>query len=396
MAPKRSARLNKVGIAPALSHVEIVADRSGSMETMKEIPTQKLKELIKDQANLSETTGGRIEVSLTTFDNVSETWIENDDVKNLVDISDNRWNIMMKPRSTTRLIDTVYERAKEQDEYIKEYIRKMPTQVKNLNPIIKRTLIVYTDGLDNSSKRSARELNVLITEMQDKGTTAIFLGANQDAIVNGGMMGFNADTTMTMGSDPQRAATAMSCVNNMCRAVSSDADGSCRPSFTPLERESSAPKNSVTRDTFDSNSLGPPPPYNPRLNGNACVDGMRNQPVNNTCLYTGGSIKDQWSVMTKKFAEQNDDNFNVGLLPPPGRLTRSVANPVPDYSYEIKTNHQDNGYLLPLSLPLSSPVSRGPTPISNHSTMQNNYTMTPEEIAANALVSMAMQKATWI
>jgi hypothetical protein len=38
-------------------------------------------------------------------------------------------------------------------------------------------------------------------------------------------------------------------------------------------------------------------------------------------------------------------------------------------------------------------VSRGPTPISNHSIMQNNYTMTPEEIAANALVSMSMQKA---
>lgn len=382
MAPKRSARLNNAGIAPALSHVEIVADRSGSMETMKEIPTQKLKELIKDQANLSETTGGRIEVSLTTFDNISETWVENEDVKNVVDISDNRWNIMMKPRSTTRLIDTVYERAKAQDEYIKEYIRKMPTQVKNLNPVIKRALIVYTDGLDNSSKRSARELNVLITEMQDKGTTAIFLGANQDAIVNGGMMGFNADTTMTMGSDPQHAATAMSCVNNMCRAMSSDADGSCRPSFTPLERESSAPKNSVTRDTFDSNFLGPPPPYNPRLNGNAC-------------LSPGGSIKDQWSVMTKKFAQQNHDNFDAGLLPPPpppGRLTRSVANPVPGYSYQIKTNERDNGY----PLPLSSPVSRGQTPISNHSTMQNNYTMTPEEIAANALVSMAMQKATWI
>lgn len=380
MAPKRSARLNKAGIAPALSHVEIVADRSGSMETMKEIPTQKLKELIKDQANLSETTGGRIEVSLTTFDNVSETWVENEDVKNVVDISDNRWNIMMKPRSTTRLIDTVYERAKAQDEYIKEYIRKMPTQIKNLNPVIKRTLIVYTDGLDNSSKRSARELNVLITEMQDKGTTAIFLGANQDAIVNGGMMGFNADTTMTMGSDPQHAATAMSCVNNMCRAMSSDADGSCRPSFTPLERESSAPKNSVTHDTFDSNFLGPPPPYNPRFNGNAC-------------LSPGGSIKDQWSVMTKKFVEQNDDNSAVGLLPPPpGRLTRSVANPVPGYSYQIKTNDHDDGY----PLPLSSPVSRGQTPISNHSITQNNYTMTPEEIAANALVSMAMQKATRI
>lgn len=378
MAPKRSARLNKAGIAPALSHVEIVADRSGSMETMKEVPIQKLKELIKDQANLSETTGGRIEVSLTTFDNVSETWVENDDVKNLVDISDNRWNIMMKPRSTTRLIDTVYERSKAQDEYIKEYIKKMPTQIKNLNPVIKRTLIVYTDGLDNSSKRSARELNVLITEMQEKGATAIFLGANQDAIVNGGMMGFNADTTMTMGSDPQHAATAMSYVNNMCRAVSSDADGSCRPSFTKLERESSVPKNSVINDTFDSNFLGSPPPYNPRINGNACVS-------------PGGSIKEQWRVMAKKFAEQNDDNFDVGLLPPPppGRLTRSVANPVPDYSYIIQTNHQDDGY----PLPLSSPVSRGPTPISNHSIMQNNYTMTPEEIAANALVSMSMQKA---
>ena len=68
---KRSARLNKSGTAPALSHLEFVGDRSGSMVSMGNVPTQKAKELIQDQLNLSETTGGCIEMSITTFDSIS-------------------------------------------------------------------------------------------------------------------------------------------------------------------------------------------------------------------------------------------------------------------------------------------------------------------------------------
>ena len=259
---KRSARLNKSGTAPALSHLEFVGDRSGSMVSMGNVPTQKAKELIQDQLNLSETTGGCIEMSITTFDSISETWYENTDVKELANITPVQWKKMMQPRNRTRLIDTIYERATAQDNYIKRYLEKLPKEVKELNPVVKRTLIVITDGFDNDSERSAEELKVLITELQEDGVTAIFLGANQDAIVSGGNMGFAVDTTMTMGSDPEHAEKAMGYVNSMCRAVSSDADGSARPCFTPLERVNSAPSNGI----FDSSILGPPPPFTPQLN----------------------------------------------------------------------------------------------------------------------------------
>lgn len=370
MTPKRSARLKKAGVSPVLSHLEIVADRSGSMESMKNVPIQKLKELIKEQSELSLTIGSRIELSLTTFDNVSETWYENEDVKELVDISDEKWKNMMNPRNTTRMIDTIYERAKAQNDYIKEYIRKLSSQVKKLNPVIKSTLIVYTDGLDNISKRSARELSVLLTELQDKGLTAIFLGANQDAVTNGVNMGFDANTTMTIGSTPEHAGTAMNYVNNMCRALSSDGDGTCRPSFSKKERESSKPLNYVSEEVFNSEK-----------DSNV-----------SSIYYTGGSIRDQWNIMAKNFINQNAKDYDINILPPepPERLSRSVANPIPKYSNKTEENFIDNGY----PFPLSSPVSRTTTPILNHSIFKNNNNIiTQEEIAANTLVSMAMKKA---
>tara|TARA_B100001027_G_C16245335_1_gene321561 strand:- start:90 stop:1217 length:1128 start_codon:yes stop_codon:yes gene_type:complete len=373
MIQKRSNRLKKAGTSPVLSHLEIVADRSGSMQSMKNVPIQKLKELIKEQTELSLTMDNKIELSLTTFDNVSVTWYENKDVKELVDISDEKWKNMMNPPSTKRMIDTIYERAKAQSDYIKEYIRNLPLEVKKLNPVIKSTLIVYTDGLDNISKRSSRELNVLLTELQDKGMTAIFLGANQDAIMNGVSMGFNENTTMTIGSSPEHTGKAMSYVNNMCRALSSDGDGTCRPSFSKKERESSKPLNYVSEEVYNSEKS------------------EKNNEIS-SIYYTGECIKDQWNIMKKKFVNQNDKNFNIDILPPPPseRLSRSVVNPVPKYSNVVKEKFIDNGY----PFPLSSPVSRTSTPILNHSILKNNNNIiTPEEIAANSLVSMAMKKA---
>lgn len=191
--------------------------------------------------------------------------------------------------------------------------------------------------------------------------------------MNGVNMGFNENTTMTIGSSPEHTGKAMSYVNNMCRALSSDGDGTCSPSFSKKEQESSKPLNYVSEEVYNSEKSE-----------------KKNQI--SSIYYTGECIKDQWNIMTKKFINQNDKNFNIDILPPPPseRLSRSVVNPVPKYSNVVEEKFIDNGY----PYPLSSPVSRTSTPILNHSILKNNNNIiTPEEIAANSLVSMTMKKA---
>ena len=116
---RRSSKRAKVANIPLLSHFQVIADRSGSMKDMGEIPVEKLKKLIEEQKEISNKTGGIIEMSITTFDSQIENWYENVNVKDL-EISETKWDEMMRPRGSTRLIDAIIERVLVQKKNIKK------------------------------------------------------------------------------------------------------------------------------------------------------------------------------------------------------------------------------------------------------------------------------------
>lgn len=247
---------------PLLVHIEVVSDRSGSMHTMKNTPTVKLKELIEDQINISKETGGDIQMSITSFDDISETYYENIDVIKLKEISDEMWCSMMNPRGSTRLIDTVLERIESQEKYVNNYEKSLSKEVKNLNPEIKRMLVVLTDGKDNNSKHKEGDLNIKLKKLRENGLIAIFLGANQDAIKSGNIYGFSQDTSLTIGSDYLTCSRGMGYVNNLCRSVSSGESSSCPLRFTEIERMNSV---SICEVIKEEDILPPPPPLPPKF-----------------------------------------------------------------------------------------------------------------------------------
>ena len=67
--------------------------------------------------------------------------------------------------------------------------------------------------------------------------TAVFLAANiGDAEIVGQQMGFDADTSLTIGNTPQFASVGMNHANSLLRAVSG---GAAPPPFTHSMRQSS-------------------------------------------------------------------------------------------------------------------------------------------------------------
>ena len=272
MAVRRSARKSneKASIAPLMTHFEVLVDRSGSMESMKQngvyTPIEKMKEMIADQINIAKETGGIIKMSFTTFDDTAETYYINKDIGDLANITEEQWTEMLKPRHTTRLIDTAIERLSAQKDYLENFSSGLSKEVKDLNPIMKRVFVLYTDGYDNVSTKKSQDLNLLLKNEREKGLVAIFLGANQDAISTGDRFGFSGKTCITTGADGATAGVAMGYVNSICRAVSSGVKSNEEIEFTQAQRDVSAPRPLSPSSSNQEDDLllpPPPPPYLP-------------------------------------------------------------------------------------------------------------------------------------
>tara|TARA_Y200000002_G_C22649533_1_gene650729 strand:+ start:375 stop:1520 length:1146 start_codon:yes stop_codon:yes gene_type:complete len=377
MAVRRSARKSnkKTSIVPLMTHFEVIVDRSGSMETMKRndvyTPIEKMKELIADQIKIAKETDGIIKISLTSFDDTSETYFTNKDIGELANISDKKWIDMLKPRFTTRLIDTAIERLSSQKEYIENFSNNLSKEVKHLDPIVKRVFVLYTDGYDNVSVKNSKDLNVLLKEERKKGLIAIFLGANQDAISTGNRFGFSKKTCITTGSDGATAGFAMGYVNNMCRAVSSGIKSNKEIKFTEEERNISAPRGSI------------PPPPSPSSFGAYVADN------------TGSTRQQRQQVISKVVSNwyngniversTSQDNEDDPLPPPPPPYLRFSLN-------RIQARPASPSYSPPPSHDPNMPYPLSTTPKSSHvshsgKTILPTYTF-EEEAAINSLLSL--------
>ena len=75
-------------------------------------------------------------------------------------------------------------------------------------------VVVFTDGHENASRRWTREtLFRRISELQDKGWTFVFLGANQDSYAEGGRLGFSSGSTSNFKADRVGVQAAFSGLN---------------------------------------------------------------------------------------------------------------------------------------------------------------------------------------
>ncbi len=151
---------NKLGFGP--TEIVVILDRSGSMETIKSDMVGGLKKFIADQKKVK----GKANFSLAQFDTEYEIIYDSVDIQDVNDID-------LIPRGRTALLDAIG---------------------KTLNRIYmqKAICVIITDGLENSSEIYTKpEVVRLIKSRKKFGWEFIYLGANQDAIQEGGSLGID-------------------------------------------------------------------------------------------------------------------------------------------------------------------------------------------------------------
>ena len=201
---------------PDYTHIDVVLDRSGSMQSIKKDTEGGFKTFLADQRSQP----GKATIALAQFDSRYEVVYGPTNIKDAP-------RLVLVPRGSTALLDAMGRRITETGEWLKSLAEdERPGRV---------IMVIITDGEENSSKEwQLPAINELITKQQDKyGWVFMFLAANQDAIAAGHSFGIARGSSLTYDTaNVQNTYAAASA--NITRTRSGLGSGS----FTEDERSS--------------------------------------------------------------------------------------------------------------------------------------------------------------
>lgn len=167
------------------TYLAIVADRSGSMDLIREDAEGGLKGLISEQRKLP----GKLTVNLFQFDDVFEE-VPADEIDG--------WTLV--PRGLTALLDAIGKSMT----IVGERLSKMPEDERP----DKVVFAIITDGKENKSTEWQRHQVVALTkQQQDKyGWQVIFTAANLDAAAEAKALGIQSAMNFTADAKNTRGA----------------------------------------------------------------------------------------------------------------------------------------------------------------------------------------------
>ncbi|TFD31320.1 vWA domain-containing protein [Cryobacterium cryoconiti] len=173
---------------PNYTALLLVIDRSGSMSSIRDDMVGGLTAMLAEQA----AEPGLLTVDIVTFDD------EIEHTHTLADPSD--ITIELDPRGMTALHDAIGVAVTGFGATLRglpEHARPGTVQV-----------VVVTDGGENSS---AEYTAAAVRDLINRQSSAyswdfVFLGANQDAVLTGSALGFDADSSMTFAAAPGEVA----------------------------------------------------------------------------------------------------------------------------------------------------------------------------------------------
>lgn len=149
------------------THISIILDRSGSMETCRSDMEGGLRSFLKAQAEVEDV--GDCTVSLYQFDNQYEVIFENRPIGDVTDVE-------LVPRGRTALYDAVGQTLTRINKQRVEMARKGDTIMPN------EIVVIITDGHENASMEWNQDsVKKIIQTRQNAGWTITYLGANQDS-----------------------------------------------------------------------------------------------------------------------------------------------------------------------------------------------------------------------
>lgn len=195
-----------------LTQIVLVVDESGSMSDIKQDVISSFNDFIKEQ----KTVEGEARCFLVKFNTKIEKVYENLSIHDVPLLNNDSY----RPSTYTRLYDAMGHTIDE----IKAKIKAMPEEERPEKVLF----VILTDGKENRSTDFNRTaVFEKITKREKKGWTFIYLGANQDAMEEGGKIGINKFNTVTWTADSKGINTAFMAASSYAtkyRMAKSDAD----------------------------------------------------------------------------------------------------------------------------------------------------------------------------
>ena len=177
------------------THITLVLDRSGSMESMRSDAIGGFNTFLRDQ----QAEPGAATLTLVQFDDQYEKLSEFTPLASVAPLNETTF----VPRGSTALLDAI-------GQAIDETGARLATLAEADRPG-KVLFVTLTDGMENASHLFSRaSISDKITHQRDVYSWEfVFLAANQDAIATGETMGFTRDSSATYAASPLGHRSAM-------------------------------------------------------------------------------------------------------------------------------------------------------------------------------------------
>ena len=168
------------------THIAVVLDRSGSMNNVKDDTIGGFNQFLEDQKKEE----GEATLTLAQFDNQYELLEEFTDIGEVALLDDKTF----VPRGRTALRDAIGRTITT----VGADLAKMDEADRPSKVVV----VVLTDGHENASREfSGDDIKALVEQQQnDYKWEFVFIGANQDAVLVGGSLGFDRGKSVTYAS----------------------------------------------------------------------------------------------------------------------------------------------------------------------------------------------------
>jgi len=179
------------------THIVVVLDKSGSMAGLTQSTISGFNGFMKEQKNVV----GKATASLMQFAGNQKWNYEMMPIKEIIDIDTKSYQAN---GGSTALCDSIARAVHHTENKIKDMDEKPDNVV----------VVVITDGQENDSREFNKEhVTKIIESHEEEGWDFVFLGANQDAISEGGSMGVRSTNAFTYGATSEGVQAMYSTVS---------------------------------------------------------------------------------------------------------------------------------------------------------------------------------------
>ena len=180
-----------------LTEMVFILDRSGSMGGLEDDTIGGFNSLIAKQKKAE----GEGIVTTVLFDNKYEIIHDRFDLETIGEMTDKEYYV----RGTTALLDAMGSTIQKEI--------NVQEQLPESEKAEKVIFVIITDGYENAScEYRYKDIRRMVEAQQEKGWEFMFLGANIDAIEEGGRLGIRKERAVTYKCDSEGLGKSYDCV----------------------------------------------------------------------------------------------------------------------------------------------------------------------------------------